>query len=248
MKITLIGAGKLGKQLYCALLAQSHFKLVEWVDRSNKESQTAEGISITNDLNTLKATEIYVLAVSDQAIETISQILPKDAFVVHTAGSVSIDAIQQERKGVFYPIQSFSENRIIQFSKVTIGIETQYPEDRPLLQLLAECLGAQYISLNSKQREQLHLAAVLVNNFTNHLFTEAANLCEKNDLPFELLMPLIQETVQKLQTHSPKAAQTGPAIRNDIKTINKHIRLIEKPHLKEIYKAVTSSIQKNYEY
>ncbi|MEK9613206.1 MAG: DUF2520 domain-containing protein [Flavobacteriaceae bacterium] len=247
MDITLIGAGKLGKQLFCALTAQSHFKLVEWVDRSNKQHQTAEGISIVNDLSSLKATQIYILAVSDQAIESLSHVLPKDALVIHTAGGVSIDAIQQERKGVFYPIQSFSENRVIEFSKVPIGIETKKPEDQPLLQLLAESLGAQSILLDSKQREQLHLAAVLVNNFTNHLFTEAANLCEKNNLPFELLMPLIQETVQKLQTHSPKAAQTGPAIRNDIKTINKHLQLIDKPHLKEIYKVVTSAIQKNYE-
>jgi predicted short-subunit dehydrogenase-like oxidoreductase (DUF2520 family) len=98
--------------------------------------------------------------------------------------------------------------------------------------------------MNSKQREQLHLAAVLVNNFTNHLFAEAATICSQNDLSFELLNPLIQETVNKLEDLSPKAAQTGPAVRHDQKTIEKHLTLIQERSLQEIYKVVTLAIQK----
>ena len=130
------------------------------------------------------------------------------------------------------------------FSKLPIGLESKDASDLPLLEKLVQALGARAFHMNSKQREQLHLAAVLVNNFTNHLYAEAAALCIQNDLPFELLKPLIQETIDKLENLSPKDAQTGPAVRHDQKTIEKHLTLIQEHSLQEIYKVVTLAIQK----
>lgn len=247
MKITLIGAGNLGKRFYASLLQQKQFDLVQWVDRSANNGKTAAGVSVINTLDNLKKTDLYLLAISDESITMVSQMLPDNALVVHTAGGVSLAAINQKRAGVFYPVQSFSQNRTIDFSTVPLGIETKNTTDYKLLDQLAKSLGAQAFALNTKQREQLHLAAVLANNFSNHLFAEAAAICEDNNLPFKLLKPLIRETVNKLETLNPKEAQTGPALRNDQKTLDKHLELIKKPQLKEIYKILTSAIQKNNE-
>ena len=244
MKITLIGGGKLGKQLYRVCTAASEIELVQWVVRSAERGKTPEGISLVNEVNELHPADLYLLAVTDQAIPKVAAALPEEAFVAHTAGGVSLEALNQNRAGVFYPLQTFSEGRNIDFSKLPIGLECKQSTDLPLLEKLVQALGARVFHMNSKQREQLHLTAVLVNNFTNHLFAEAATICSQNDLPFELLNPLIQETVNKLEYLSPKAAQTGPAIRHDQKTIEKHLTLIEERSLQEIYKVVTLAIQK----
>jgi len=244
MKITLIGGGKLGKQLYRVCTAAAEIELVQWVVRSAERGKTPEGISLVNDINKLHPADLYLLAVSDQAIPKVAAALPEEAFVVHTAGGVALDVLNQNRAGVFYPLQTFSEGRNMDFSKLPIGLESKDASDLPLLEKLVQALGARAFHMNSKQREQLHLAAVLVNNFTNHLFAEAAALCVQNDLPFELLKPLIQETVDKLENLSPKDAQTGPAVRHDQQTIEKHLTLIQEHSLQEIYKVVTSAIQK----
>lgn len=122
-------------------------------------------------------------------------------------------------------------------------IKSKNSKDLIILKRLAKLIGSKYFDLNSSQREQLHLAAVLVNNFTNHLFVEANLICKKNNLPFDLLLPLIKETVQKVEKLSPNEAQTGPASRNDSETISKQIKLIPNNRLKKIYKALTSAIQ-----
>ena len=155
--------------------------------------------------------------------------------------------ITQKRAGVFYPLQSFSNDRNIDFSKIHICVESKIKTDLSILKNLAKCIKSSVFAVNTKQREQLHLAAVLINNFTNHLFLEAAEICKNNSLPFELLKPIIKETFEKLEILSPKNAQTGPAIRRDKKTINKHLKLIESPDLKSIYKVFTLAIQKNNE-
>lgn len=243
MKITLVGGGKLGKQFYRKLVEITEIEFVQWVVRSAVKNKTSDGVWVVHQLEELEQADLYLLAVSDKVLYSISESLPKDAFVVHCAGGVPLQVLKQKRAGVFYPLQSFSEGRTIDFSEVPFGLETKQIQDLPVLQQLADYFGAPHTALDSKKREQLHLAAVLVNNFTNHLFTEAAKLCEQNDLSFALLQPLIRETVHKLETHSPQAAQTGPAIRKDQETITKHLQSIDSPRLKEIYQVLTSAIQ-----
>ncbi len=243
MKITLIGGGKLGKQFYRKLVDIEEIELVQWMVRSSKTNLTSEGVPVVDQMKELMHSDLYLIAVPDKAIDSIAEALPIEAFVAHCSGGVSLDVLKQKRGGVFYPLQSFSEGRIIDFSTVTFVLEAKQVKDLTLLQQLANYFGAHHITIDSKQRAQLHLAAVIVNNFTNHLFTEAAALCEQNDLSFDLLKPLIQETVNKLEALSPKAAQTGPAVRNDQETITKHLKSIKNPKLKEIYQVVTSAIQ-----
>ncbi len=247
MNITLIGGGQLGKQLYRNLIDQVEVKLFQWVVRSAKEGKTLEGIPIVNKINKINKIDLYLLAISDKAISVVAEKLPADSFVVHTAGGVPLNRICQKRAGVLYPIQTFSEGRYINFSEVPIGLESKKAQDLPLLKKIAKGLGSKSFIMNSKQREQLHLAAVLVNNFTNYFFTEAALICKENNLPFELLKPLIKETAIKLDVLSPQNAQTGPAIRKDQETITKHLKSIQNPKLHEIYKVLTSAIQKNNE-
>ena len=243
MRIILIGAGKLGNQLYKSIISNKVVKIIQWVNRSAKKNETSEGISIVKKASNLENIDLYLLAVSDDSISTISGSLPTDAFVVHTSGSQSLNTISQKRAGVFYPLQSFSENKDVDFSKISVGIESKIRTDVNLLKKLAKSIKASVFEINSQQRQKLHLAAVLVNNFTNHLFVEAADICKKNDLSFNLLKPMIRETFEKIETLSPQDAQTGPAIRRDEKTIIKHLKLIKSPYLKSIYKLFTSAIQ-----
>ena len=211
MKITLIGGGKLGKHLYKVLISVGQVQLLKWVLRSREESLTPEGINIVNKIDQDGKCDIYLIAVSDNSIKEVVKLLPKDSFVVHTSGSISLKEIKRDRAGVFYPIQTFSKGSDVNFTEIFVGLESKNSKDLIILKTLAKLIGSKYFDLNSSQREQLHLAAVLVNNFTNHLFAEANIICKKNNLPFDLLLPLIKETVQKVEKLSPKKAQTGPA-------------------------------------
>ncbi len=245
MKIILIGAGKLGGQLYKTIIYKKDLDIIQWVVRSSKKTLTPEGIPIVQKIDKLQNADIYLLAVSDNSILKVSKELPNNAFIVHTAGAVSLDIINQKRTGVFYPLQSFSIGRDIDFSSVPIIIESKIKKDLIILKNLAKGIKASFYEMNSKQRAKLHLSAIFVNNFTNHLFSEAALICKNNDIPFNLLKPLIQETIDKLETMSPKAAQTGPAIRNDKKTISNHLDLIKDYRVREIYKVLTLAIEKS---
>ena len=243
MKITLIGGGKLGEHLYKVLISVGQVQLLKWVIRSREESLTPEGINIVNKIDQDEKCDIYLIAVSDNSIKEVIQLLPKDSFVVHTSGSISLKEIKRDRAGVFYPIQTFTKGSDVNFSEIFVGLESKNSKDLMILKKLAKHIGSKSFVLNSSKREQLHLAAVLVNNFTNHLFAEANLICKKNNLPFDLLLPLIKETVQKVEKLSPKNSQTGPASRNDSETISKQIKLITNSRLKKIYKVLTSAIQ-----
>ena len=243
MKITLIGGGKLGKHLYKVLISVGQVQLLKWVLRSREESLTPEGINIVNKIDQDEKCDIYLIAVSDNSIKEVVKLLPKDSFVVHTSGSISLKEIKRDRAGVFYPIQTFTKGSDVNFSEIFVGLESKNSKDLMILKNLAKHIGSKSFVLNSSKREQLHLAAVLVNNFTNHLFAEANLICKKNNLPFDILLPLIKETVQKVEKLSPNEAQTGPASRNDSETISKQIKLIPNNRLKKIYKALTSAIQ-----
>ena len=243
MKITLIGGGKLGKHLYKVLISVGQVQLLKWVIRSREESLTPEGINIANKIDQDEKCDIYLIAVSDNSIKEVVQLLPKDSFVVHTSGSISLKEIKRDRAGVFYPIQTFTKGSDVNFSEIFVGLESKNSKDLMILKKLAKHIGSKSFVLNSSKREQLHLAAVLVNNFTNHLFAEANLICKKNNLPFDILLPLIKETVEKIDKLSPKDSQTGPASRNDSETISKQIKLITNNRLKKIYKVLTSAIQ-----
>lgn len=198
-------------------------------------------------LENLTPAQVNIIAVSDNAIADVSDHLPfTDALVVHTSGSIPIEKLSaQNRGGVFYPLQTFTKEKNINWSEVPFCIESEIKEDTHLLKTLTAQLSSKIYELNSAQRAQLHIAAVFANNFTNHCLTIAEDVCETNKIPFELLHPLILETAKKAVTTAPKQNQTGPAIRNDQTTITQQLlQLKGKP--KKIYKLLTKAIQKTH--
>lgn len=196
----------------------------------------------SRSLIALPEADITIIAVSDDAIAEVSLKI-KNLFVVHTSGSVALNELQNNtRKGVFYPLQTFTKNKEVDFSEIPFCIETENETDFKLLEKLAKSIGNNVYAIDSKQRKALHVSAVFVNNFTNHLYKIGSDICQENNVPFEILGPLIKETAAKVRTLSPEKAQTGPAIRNDEKTIQNHLHLLD-GNEKKIYKVLTESIQ-----
>lgn len=251
IKIILLGAGNVGLHLYQKFSKCSKVEIIQWYNRSLSPIKSFEqDVTITNDIKNLKAADIYILALSDNAISHIANELPSlKGIVVHTAGGVSINVLNKfEKHGVFYPLQSFSKNRVIDFKTLPFCIEGNSEETEQTLIQFAMIISESIHRVNSSQRLALHTAAVFINNFTNHLYQVGATICEEHKVSFELLQPLIKETGMKVQTISPKDAQTGPAIRKDYTTIKKHVELLSNPIFKNLYLTITESIQKNKEY
>lgn len=243
MKISLVGAGNLGIHLYREFVIHPEIELVLWHQNKSLKSTTEEGVPITSNLNDIPNGVLCIIAVPDHAIASVARQISEKAFVVHTSGASSIDIMIQKNSGVFYPLQSFSSTRSVSFTDLPVCIETRKKEDLHTLETLAQYLKARPFKIDSSKRITLHLAAVLVNNFTNHLYTQAEQLCKSHDLSFDLLKPLILETAEKVQTLNPNKAQTGPAVRKDENTISKHLDWIQNEDLKKIYSTLTKAIK-----
>ncbi|OGS74999.1 MAG: hypothetical protein A3G95_05235, partial [Flavobacteria bacterium RIFCSPLOWO2_12_FULL_31_7] len=189
--------------------------------------------------------DIYIICVTDNAISDVSNQLPfENRLVVHTSGSTDFDVLDAKNKrGVFYPLQTFSKNKTVDFSEIPICLETENASDYLIVEKLAKSISNSVYKIDGKQRKAIHVSAVFACNFVNHLYEIGNEICVENNIPFEILQPLIEETAQKIKTLSPKDAQTGPAVRNDSKTIEKHIDFLTDENQKEIYKILTKSIQ-----
>ena len=151
----------------------------------------------------------------------------------------------KERCGVLYPLQTFSKEKPVDFGEVPLFVEAPCPDDLNILKQLGADIGSKTFEADSLQRQQLHLAAVFACNFTNHLFAIADDLLKESGLPFDVLRPLIRETVEKTATLSPREAQTGPAIRRDSNVMEKHLlKLSDHLQWQEIYRLLSENIQK----
>lgn len=204
-------------------------------------------VPFTTELSELIEADVYLIGIPDDAIAAFSEKLPfQNRLVVHTSGGVGIDKLaDKNRKGIFYPLQTFSKQRPVDFKTIPICVEAENTEGLVLLKKLGECISEKVVEISSEERAKLHLAAVFVNNFTNHLYQIGHNILEENKLSFDLLKPLIQETANKIESLSPTQAQTGPAKRNDLKTIEKHLHLLEgSPVNKEFYELFTKALRK----
>ena len=243
ISVVIIGSGNVAKHLIKAFLKIENVNLKQVYTRNlEDEALLKSSVSTTSDLSLIKEADVTIIAVSDDAIANISYNL-KNALVVHTSGSVEMKALKnQKNKGVFYLLQSFSKEKEINFSNVPICLEAENKSDLAKLEKLASLLQGNIYHLSSLQRKKIHVAAVFVNNFTNHMYTIAYNICEEHNVPFDILEPLIEETSQKIKNLTPKEAQTGPAKRNDIETIKNHINLLSKSQ-QELYLKITQSIQ-----
>ncbi|WP_242132874.1 Rossmann-like and DUF2520 domain-containing protein [Aestuariivivens marinum] len=249
ISVILLGAGNVATHLFKALKKAENITVTQWYNRRFKSISIYQNtIEVTDNLNALKEADIYILAVSDDAIAELSSQLPfENRLVLHTSGSVNVhDMDKKNRRGVLYPLQTFSKNAEIDFSNVPICIETLHKPDYHTVKQLAIGLGSPTKKVNSDQRRALHMAAVFVNNFTNQLYRIGHEITETQGAEFELLKPLIMETAKKVQTISPYMAQTGPAKRGDENTIKIHLNQLTNKQHQEIYKLLTSSIQQTH--
>jgi predicted short-subunit dehydrogenase-like oxidoreductase (DUF2520 family) len=251
-KVIIIGSGNVAQHLIVAF--QNSQNMGTEIDLIQVFSRQKESIShlidldkITDDLATLEEADLYIIAVSDDAIADVSSQLPfKNRLVVHTSGSISLNALDNDnRKGVFYPLQTFTKNKDVDFKAIPICLESENATDFQLLEKVAKMISDKVFAINSEQRKALHVAAVFVNNFTNHLYQIGSEICQENQVPFEILKPLIAETAQKIMVLSPEEAQTGPAKRNDSSTIEAHEAFLSDENHLKIYKTLTQSIQHN---
>jgi predicted short-subunit dehydrogenase-like oxidoreductase (DUF2520 family) len=252
IKIGIIGSGNVAQHLIVAfqksIYEGAEIQITTVFSRQKTAlSNLLDSNIICSDWDNLKEADIYLIAVSDSAIAEVSDKIPfKNKLVVHTSGAVSIEAINpNNRKGVFYPLQTFSKNVELDFNTIPICIECENTADLELLIKVANSISESVYEINSEQRIALHVAAVFVNNFTNNLYKIGNDICIENKIPFEIVLPLIKETAEKITRLSPLDAQTGPAIRNDEETINSHLEFLTNENQKNIYKLLTQSIQNN---
>ena len=249
VSVVIFGYGNVGQQLVRAFRDAGSVELVQVYNRKLVDDpRLIEDGLYTNDLSKIADADVYLITIPDDAIAGFSEELPfKGKLVVHTSGSVPMKALsEQNRRGVFYPLQTFTKGRPVDFSEIPICIEAEKDKDLKKLESLGKAISDKVQVIDSKQREQLHLAAVVVNNFVNHLFFMAEELLADKGLEFDLLKPLIRESVDKLEVLSVSDAQTGPARRNDLKTIKNHLNLLQHKEHRKLYKLLTKAIQRTY--
>ncbi|MBF4467380.1 Rossmann-like and DUF2520 domain-containing protein [Flavobacterium sp. LC2016-12] len=248
IQITIIGSGNVAQHLIKAFSKSEAVEIAQVFSRKKEKlSSLIEFDKIVSNYENLKEADLYIIAVTDNAIAEVSQQLPfNNQLVVHTSGTASIETLDDKnRKGVFYPLQTFSKNKEIDFSIIPICLEADNTFDFRVLETVAKSISKAVFPINSEQRKALHVAAVFVNNFTNHLYQIGQEICEENQVSFDILKPLIQETAEKIKTLEPIDAQTGPAKRNDSSTIEAHLEYLTNENQKNIYKILTQSIQHN---
>ncbi|WP_243471603.1 Rossmann-like and DUF2520 domain-containing protein [Winogradskyella sp. MH6] len=247
--VTILGAGNVASHLYKAFKNAKNVTVKQWYNRTYSDiSSYANDVDTIDDLAQLKDADIYIMAVSDDSIASLSRALPfENRLVAHTSGSVSIhDLDRKNQRAVFYPLQTFSKDAELDFSEVPICIEVTEKENLQLMKDLAEALGCKPYKITTEQRQTLHLSAVFINNFTNQLYRIAHEISDAKSINFDILKPLIMETARKVQDMSPYKAQTGPAKRNDKKTIKRHLKQLENEEHKAIYELLTASIKKTH--
>ncbi|MBZ4042473.1 Rossmann-like and DUF2520 domain-containing protein [Flavobacterium hibisci] len=248
IKITVIGSGNVAQHLIKAFTKSEQIEIVQVYSRK-KESvlNLVNADRIVTEFANLHESDLYIISVSDDAILEVSEQLPfKNQLVVHTSGTTSIDVLDSKnRKGVFYPLQTFSKAKSVDFSIIPICLEAENPEDYTILDTVAKSISEAVFSISSEQRKALHVSAVFVNNFTNHLYQIGQEICVNNQVPFDILKPLILETADKIKVLSPANAQTGPAKRHDSTTIEAHLNYLTDENQRNIYKLLTQSIQHN---
>jgi predicted short-subunit dehydrogenase-like oxidoreductase (DUF2520 family) len=250
-RVVLVGSGNVAAAYARALPTVEGVELVQIYARNEERGRALAALASVPWCGAggeLAAADLYIVAVSDRAIGDVCAELrfPADALVVHTAGSVAMEAIagREGRRGVLYAFQSFTAGRDVDFSNIPIFVEADNEAVEERLKMFATRLSNKVYTANSERRRMVHLAGVIVNNFTNHLYTLGGELLRGEGFDFELLAPLIAETAAKaIESANPHSVQTGPAIRGDRAVCAKHVEMLaSSPELQRIYNVITDSI------
>ncbi|WP_226391202.1 Rossmann-like and DUF2520 domain-containing protein [Penaeicola halotolerans] len=255
-QIALIGSGNVAWHLAPALEAAGH-TVREIYSKNPKHAEQLVGrlyeAEVKSDLDFSESdSEIFIIAVSDSAISAIADsiILPEGAILVHTSGSTELSALDYSSAsytGIFYPLQTFSKAREMSFDHVPILLEADDDQVKKQLKDLAKSISQQVYFVNTKDRKGLHVAAVFASNFTNHMIRIAEDIMRRQGLDFEMLKPLIIESISKSLEMGAANAQTGPARRNDLETMDKHYQFLQyNESLANIYRQISQDILDAY--
>jgi predicted short-subunit dehydrogenase-like oxidoreductase (DUF2520 family) len=248
-----IGAGNLATHL-SKVFQNKGFNILQIYSRTEKSAkELADVLSVkyTTSVNEINENaDVYFVAIKDSAVsEVLSQIKFNNKLVVHCSGSLPLSAIEDfsENTGVFYPLQTFSKKREVDFDEIPVFIESNSMKNKETLLHIANSISKSVSEINSEKRKLLHISAVFACNFVNHFYTIAAEILKSKDIPFDVLKPLILETALKVQELAPGKAQTGPAVRFDENIISAHLEALNDfDEYRQLYISVSKSIFEHY--
>lgn len=253
-RVVVIGAGNVAWSLAPAIAEAEGYILTQIYARnilraSELAAAINHNVAVTDDISDITDADIYIISLKDDAIGEIVDELPRNnALWVHTSGGVSIDALASlpGSRGVLYPLQTFSRGRKLKFCNIPIFIEGNTPEAMTEIRLLSESLSNTVAVADSEMRRMMHVAAVFACNFTNHLWAVATELLDENGMDFEMLRPLMEETMAKAFESGAYSGQTGPARRGDKELMSHHIDSIGSETYRNLYRLLSRSIYKMY--
>lgn len=249
MKIVIIGSGNVAFHLAKAF-QENKIPVSQLFGRNENDLKIiSDQLKIPFSTQNLDDADLYLICVSDGSIGKVSTLITKEnCLVAHTSGSLPMEVLEGNyRKACFYPLQTFSRSKNLNYADIPFFVESAIEKDSELLKNLALQISDKVMISTYEKRKYIHLTAVFACNFVNHLFARAKEISDSQDIPFDYFIPLIKETTQKIEILEPKLAQTGPAVRNDERVLKIHEGLItDEEHLK-IYKIMNESIKKMYE-
>lgn len=247
-KISIIGNGNVGNHLIKAF-DENEVEVSHVLTRNSSESDFSElksDVTIVQSVEELPSDQLVIICIPDDQIKSVVEKINVETPVAYTSGSVELNSFERDNIGVFYPLQTFSKGKPLNIFEIPFFIESNNEDFAKTLFDLAWKLSRKVEYADSDKRKKLHLAAVFVNNFTNHLNYIANKYLDSNELNYDHLLPLLQETANKLNSTPPLKAQTGPAIRKDFSTIEKHVEALKGTD-QEIYRLITQSILNTYQ-
>ena len=244
--VAFIGSGKVAG-VFSAIFYENGIRIPRISSRNELTGKALANFvhsEFVEDFTVLKA-DLIVVSVNDDSVKTIVERINPTQKVVFTAGAVNLKEINHPNCGVFYPLQTFTNGKNLRSNEIPILLETKELDFRKLLESFCSKLGFNFQYCDSEQRKQYHLSAVFLNNFMNHLAYVSKTELEENGLHWELLLPLLKETCDKLLHSDLYEGQTGPARRRDLNVIQEHQKMLSGKHL-ELYNVITSSILDTY--
>jgi predicted short-subunit dehydrogenase-like oxidoreductase (DUF2520 family) len=250
MKFSIAGTGNVAHHFATMWQGQGHSLLQVYARQAEAGQRFAQqfgGHYISDAALFTAENDIVLVAVKDDAIAEVAANIPLQLYTLHPSGSTSISALPQVSKGVAWGIQSMSLHKALDYSKIPFLIEANNKPAEDILMQLFSSISNQVHVATSEQRARVHMAAVFANNFTNQMYDVAEGILSDMHLPMEILLPSIEEQVSKIKVMKPRAAQTGPAARADMATLQRHLNFLnDTPELKEIYTQLTNRILRIY--
>jgi len=249
--IAFVGSGNVAWHLAPELENAGH-RVLEITSRNPKNAKALQKRLYNAEINpsldfSNSEAEVIFICVSDDAIEEVAKemAIPENAIVAHTSGSQSISKLgftASDNIGVFYPLQTFTKGQQLDFEEIPILIEAESRRVLKILKSLARSISKDVHSLSSKDRLAIHVAAVFACNFSNYLLGVSEQILNKQGFDLDILRPLIAETLNKSLDIGPKEAQTGPAARGDLETLDRHMAFLEKSEQQDLYRLITEKI------